>query len=113
MFSNESFQLDFHSELLENLVPKDHTYRKLLKLVDFESLAKGIKSIYSSNSGKKAYPVESALKMLVLQQAENHCICTSTRASLLNSLKFGHNWLYFRNIYFLSCVFNFPCNVFK
>jgi hypothetical protein len=24
MFSNESFQLDFHSELLENLVPKDH-----------------------------------------------------------------------------------------
>ena len=72
MFSNESFQLDFHSELLENLVPKDHAYRKLLKLVDFESLAKGIKSIYSSNSGKKAYPVESALKMLVLQQAENH-----------------------------------------
>ena len=72
MFSNESFQLDFHSKLLEDLVPKDHTYRKLLKLVDFESLAKGIKSIYSSNSGKKAYPVESALKMLVLQQAENH-----------------------------------------
>ena len=56
MFTNESLQLDFHSELLEDLVPKDHAYRKLLKLVDFESLAKAIKSIYSSNSGKKHIP---------------------------------------------------------
>jgi IS5 family transposase len=72
MYSESNGQLDLHSKLLESLVPSDHTYRKLLKLVDFKSLSKVLKDCYSEKGRKSPYSLETALKILILQQAENH-----------------------------------------
>lgn len=72
MYREDNQQLDFHSNLLEQLVPIKHTYRKLLKLVDFKTLSDEIKDSYSEKGRKSAYSIESSFKMLVLQQAEDY-----------------------------------------
>jgi len=51
---------------LEELVSKDHEYRKILEIVDFEKLTEGLKVTYSS-VGRSAYPVTTAFKCLLIQ----------------------------------------------
>lgn len=55
---------------LEELVPADHHYRKLLKLVDFEELTRPLKNCYS-NLGRSGYPISSGFKCLLIQATED------------------------------------------
>jgi IS5 family transposase len=71
MLNTESGQLDIHSELLEQLVRKDHPYRKILSIVDFNSLCKPLHDCYSNDTGVYGYPVESGFKCLLIQQFED------------------------------------------
>jgi IS5 family transposase len=71
MLNTESGQLNIHSELLEQLVRKDHPYRKILSIVDFSKLCVPLHDCYSKDNGAPAYPVETAFKCLLLQQWED------------------------------------------
>ena len=62
----ENKQMSFYIPNLEELVPADHKYRRILKIVDFEKLTAGLKVTYSSN-GRGGYPVTTAFKCLLLQ----------------------------------------------
>lgn len=57
---------------LEELVDKNHPYRKLLSLIDFKGLSKILKEIKkNAETGRKGYGVEQCLKMLTLQFMED------------------------------------------
>lgn len=71
MLNTESGQLDIHSALLEQLVRKDHPYRKILSIVDFSRLCIPLHDCYCKDNGTYGYPVESAFKCLLLQQWED------------------------------------------
>lgn len=58
--------MSFYVPNLEELVPSEHKYRKILVLVDFEKLTEGLKLTYSP-LGKAGYPVTTAFKCLLLQ----------------------------------------------
>lgn len=58
--------MSFYVPSLEELVPSEHRYRKILNLVDFDKLTQGLKSSYSSQ-GRAGYPVTTAFKCLLLQ----------------------------------------------
>ena len=66
----ENRQMSMYIPNLEELVRKDHPYRKLLKLVDFDKLSKPLESLYSK-TGAPAYPVSSAVKMLIVQYLDD------------------------------------------
>lgn len=72
MYKESNRQLDLDRVILERLVPVDHTYRKLLSLVDFESLSQNLKGCYSKKGRRASHDSERVLKILILQQAENH-----------------------------------------
>jgi len=54
----------------EDLVRKDHPYRRLLKLVAFEELCSPLRGRYSK-LGRAGYPVDSIFKALLLQWMED------------------------------------------
>jgi len=57
---------------LNDLVKKDHPYRKLLSIIDFSRLAKNIANIKNNQVvGRAGYSVDACLKMLVLQFMED------------------------------------------
>ena len=57
---------------LNDLVKKDHPYRKLLTIIDFSGLAKNIAHIKNNQVvGRAGYKVDSCLKMLTLQFMED------------------------------------------
>ncbi|MCB0336798.1 MAG: transposase, partial [Bdellovibrionales bacterium] len=58
--------MSFYVPNLEELVPSEHRYRKILELVDFEKLTTGLRESYSS-TGRAGYPVATAFKCLLLQ----------------------------------------------
>lgn len=70
MISHESTQLNFHSQIFEHCVPQNHPYRRMLPCLDMRQLSKKIEHRYSK-LGTKGYPVESGIKMLVLQFVED------------------------------------------
>jgi transposase, IS5 family len=70
MLNRDNNQRDFNSPLLEELV-QDHIYLRLLDLVDFASVANAFTDCFSGDKGSYGYPLESCIKMLILQQAEN------------------------------------------
>lgn len=55
---------------VEEFIPADHRYRKLLKLVDWVELARPLRNLYS-DKGRRGYPVEQGLKCLFLQFLED------------------------------------------
>jgi len=55
---------------LEELVPEDHHYRKLLKLVDFQRLTRPLQGCYSK-LGRSGYAVSSGFKCLLVQVTED------------------------------------------
>jgi len=58
--------MSFYVPNLEDLVSKDHKYRKILNLVDFDKLTSGLRLSYSSK-GRAGYPVTTGFKCLLLQ----------------------------------------------
>jgi IS5 family transposase len=55
----------------EELVRKDHPYRKLLSIINFKELCKPLKSIYREDFGRPGYHIESGFAALVLQWMED------------------------------------------
>ena len=70
MISHESIQLNFHSQIFERCVPANHPYRHMLGCLDLKRLSKEVEHTYSS-VGTTGYPVESAIKILLLQFVED------------------------------------------
>lgn len=57
---------------LNDLVKKNHPYRKLLSIIDFAVLAKNISNIKNNQVvGRTGYNIDSCLKMLILQFMED------------------------------------------
>lgn len=55
----------------EDLVRKDHPYRKLLSIIDFSELTKPLESLYRKDFGRPGYHIESGFAALVLQWMED------------------------------------------
>ena len=55
---------------LDELVSKDHDYRKILKLFNWTDLTKPLRNLYSKE-GRKGYAVEQGFKILFLQFLED------------------------------------------
>jgi len=58
---------DMFETPIDDLVCKDHPYRKLLRIVNFERLCASLKVLFCENKGRKGYHFESGFKALVLQ----------------------------------------------
>lgn len=71
MLKLEDAQLDFHSQILEELVRYDHPYRRIKKILNFEELLKPLHSLYS-HKGAPGIALESGFKCLLLQFYEDH-----------------------------------------
>jgi IS5 family transposase len=70
MISHESLQLTFHSEIYDKCVPSNHPYRRMRECLNMRELSRGIEKKYS-DVGAMVYPVESAIKMMILEFAED------------------------------------------
>ena len=57
--------------MLDQLVPGDHPYRKILDLVDFERLCEAIVSLDNSRRGAKGFGVVTLFRCLMLQFIED------------------------------------------
>ncbi len=56
---------------VDELVRKNHPYRKLLSIVDFGSLTRGLQSLLCRKHGRPGYNLESGFKALILQWMED------------------------------------------
>ena len=56
---------------LENLVSKDHPYRRLLSLINFDELTKPLKKLYKEKIGRTGYLVSQGFRALLLQYVED------------------------------------------
>ena len=70
MKSSSDRQEDIYSHLLEQLVSKDHAYRKLQLALPISKLVKPLEELYS-RTGKPAEPVTRGFKCLLLQYWED------------------------------------------
>jgi len=61
----ENKQMSFYVPNLEEPVPEEHKYRRILKIVDFDQLTSGLKVTYSE-TGRAGYPATTAFKGLLL-----------------------------------------------
>jgi IS5 family transposase len=66
----ENKQMSMIIPNLEELVPEDNHYRKLLKLVDFDVLTHPLKKRYSA-FGRGGYPVSVGFKCLLVQAIQD------------------------------------------
>ena len=66
MLKKESKQVDYFDEILEKMVKKDHTYRKLMELVDFDELLSPYENLYSE-VGAPSEPLTRGFKCLLIQ----------------------------------------------
>ena len=66
MLKKETKQIDYFDEVLEKMVKKDHTYRKLKDLVDFDQLLEPFEKLYS-NIGSPSEPLTRGFKCLLIQ----------------------------------------------
>ena len=62
---------NFEEELLRSVIPEDHAYRKLNRLIDFKTIALGLEKKYS-RLGSKGIPAIRGLKALLLQFWEDY-----------------------------------------
>jgi IS5 family transposase len=70
MLKKETGQLDFHSQLLEDLVREDHPYRRVKKIVNFKGLLNPLHTLYSPK-GAQGIAVETGFKCLMIQFYED------------------------------------------
>ena len=66
MLKKETKQIDYFDEVLEKMVKQDHTYRKLLNLVDFDELLLPFEKLYS-HLGRPSEPLTRGFKCLLIQ----------------------------------------------
>lgn len=59
------------AEVLESSVRKDHPFRLMNELVDFDRSARTYRHLYSK-TGTKGIPIEQAMRMLVIQWLEDY-----------------------------------------
>lgn len=64
-------QKSFLEPSVDELVRPDHPYRKLLSIVDFGSLTRGLQSLLCRKYGRPGYNLESGFKALILQWMED------------------------------------------
>lgn len=64
-------QMKLFQSTPEDLVRKDHPYRKLLSIIDFSELTKPLESLYRKDFGRPGYHIESGFAALVLQWMED------------------------------------------
>ena len=55
----------------EELVRKDHPYRKLLSIINFKEFCKPLKALYREDFGRPGYHIESGFAALILQWMED------------------------------------------
>lgn len=70
MLNIDNGQRNIYNPLLEELVRKDHPYRKILEIVNFSTLLSPFHCLYS-NLGQSGLCLEKGFKALLLQHAEN------------------------------------------
>jgi len=58
-------------QIFASVIPPDHAYRKILKLIDFKALSKPLKELYSP-LGQHGIPVEKGIKAMMLQFWEDY-----------------------------------------
>ena len=56
---------------LENLVNKEHPYRKFMQLLDFDKLTKPLKELENTEVGRHGYAISKGVRMLLLQYMED------------------------------------------
>src|SRR5471030_81720 len=56
---------------LENLVKKEHPYRKFIELLDFEWLTKPLLELENTEVGRHGYAMTKGFRMLLLQYMED------------------------------------------
>src|SRR5687768_15086888 len=61
----------FEEQFLSAVIPADHAYRKLNRLIDFAAIAASLETTYS-HLGQKGIPAVRGLKALLLQFWENY-----------------------------------------
>ena len=61
----------FEEELLAKIIPQDHAYRKLNRLINFEKIAQSLEKTYS-HLGQHGIPAVRGLKALLLQFWEDY-----------------------------------------
>ena len=64
-------QWKFLEPAIEDLVRRDHPYRKMLELVDFRGLLNPVAGLYHKKWGRPGYGVERGFKALMLQWMED------------------------------------------
>lgn len=66
----QSYQTEIICLSINEMVKKDHPYRKFLSLIDFRILCSPLRRKYSFN-GRLGYEIESGIKALILQWLED------------------------------------------
>lgn len=61
----------FEEQLLTSVIPPDHAYRKLNRLINFDKIAESVEKTYS-HLGQKGIPAVRGLKALLLQFWEDY-----------------------------------------
>jgi transposase len=56
---------------LENLVNKEHPYRKFIQLLDFDVLTKPLLKLENTEVGRHGYAISKGFRMLLLQYIED------------------------------------------
>ncbi|MEK6704368.1 MAG: transposase [Bdellovibrionota bacterium] len=67
----ENIQLQFQTITTEQLVVKDHPYRKVLKVFNFKPICREFRRLYS-DKGAPGYEIEQGVKALILQFMEDY-----------------------------------------
>ena len=71
MTNQKEKQLLFQKIKVDDLVSKDHAYRKILKMLDFNAVSSRFENLYSDR-GRAGIGPEKAIKMFVLQFMEDY-----------------------------------------
>ena len=62
-----SSQMNLMEPRPEELVTKNHPYRKLLELINFQEFCKPLRGLYKEDVGRPGYNIESGFLALVLR----------------------------------------------
>ena len=71
MLTDNNGQIKLYDDVLENMVRKDHPYRKILESVDFKTLLLPFHGIYAENGRPSDYSIETMFKCIFLQFSED------------------------------------------
>lgn len=56
---------------MDNLVSKDHPYRKFIKLLNFDELTKPLKAFENTEIDRHGYSISNGFRILLLQYLED------------------------------------------